>query len=145
MSSLDTLRHRRPLVNASNGPENTGNKAQRTDEQEEAVATEKTPLIGGPEDNGPGQHRSEIARLWLQSRCICDTGCQHEITSLTPQKNLRRKGDDRPVNLTNIRLAFRLFLLTWSSLLGIFWQEKRLAVVAWIAGKLIKGSLPACR
>ena len=145
------LRRRRAGSEPSAGDTIAGNTAPAPSKAAATASQPPKPLETTAEtsdeavDVDPDRNRSTIARLWLQSRCLCPEECDKAVNSLTPQSNLRGKGEDRPVTLTNLRLAWKLLLITWWGLLDIFWVDKKVAICGWLAGRLIAGSLPACK
>jgi len=82
------------------------------------------------------QERSITAQLWLQSRF---TDSHTGSSTYTP------RGEDRPVNIRNIKIAVQLVLHLWRPFLGLFWEGRRLRVIGFMIRKLIRGSIPAAK
>ncbi len=98
--------------------------------------TRGTPILSLPAEH---DHRSPTTKLWLQSRLIPSSSPAREGVSF------RTKGEERPVTMQNIRLALQLMILVWSRFLGLFWGQHKLRVVGFLAGRMVKGILPAAR
>ncbi len=91
------------------------------------------------------QHRSVVAQLWLRSRLL-------EVDQVSsPRKGrsipdvYRSRGEDRPLTIANISIAFRLIGLLWADFLGLFWRDHRWRVNAFLGRRLVKGVLPAAK
>lgn len=77
-------------------------------------------------------HLTPVAQKWLQSRT-------------TASSALLPPGEDRPLSLSNIRLALSLVPMLAPRFLLLFWHSHRLRMVIFIVGQLLRGILPALK
>lgn len=85
-----------------------------------------------------GQYgRSAVSDLWLQSRQVSPPG--------KGKPSFRLHGESRPMTYANFRIACSLIQLVRRRFFSLFWTGHRIRMIAFLAGKLVQGVLPAAR